>query len=69
MNLKFNQETEVNMTDKIKQFLCGLTHHKFKSVDTDCKYDGVTKTYTITETCYNCGKKFSFTAPSKNFRM
>lgn len=52
---------------KIKQFLCGLTNHKFKSNDTDCKYDSVNKTYTITETCCRCGKKFSFAAPAKNF--
>ena len=57
---------EVEMK-KIKQFLCGLTNHKFKSNDTDCKYDDVNKTCTITETCCKCGKKFSFTAPSKNF--
>ena len=57
------------MNKKVKQFLCGLTSHKFKSDDTDCKYDSVNKTYTITETCYKCGKKFSFTAPSKNFGL
>ena len=55
--------------NKLKQFLCGLTNHKFKSNDTDCKYDDVNKTCTITETCCKCGKKFSFTAPSKNFGM
>jgi hypothetical protein len=57
------------MINKIKQFLCGLTNHKFKSNDTDCKYDDANKTCTITETCCKCGKKFSFTAPSKNFGM
>ncbi len=54
--------------NKIKQFLCGLTGHKFNN-NTDCKYDEENKTYTITETCYKCGKKFSFTAPSKNFGL
>lgn len=57
------------MTNKLKQFLCGLTNHKFKSSDTDCKYDDVNKICAITETCCRCGKKFSFTTPSKNFGM
>ena len=67
-NNSFKQKMEKNMS-KIKQFFCGLTNHKFKSSDTDCKYDDVNKTCTITETCYKCGKKFSFTAPSKNFGL
>ena len=54
---------------RIKQFLCGLKNHKFKSEDTECKHDEVNKTFTITETCCRCGKKFSFTAPSKNFGL
>lgn len=53
---------------KIIQFLCGLAgNHKFKSNDTDCQYDDANETYTITETCCKCGKKFSFTTLSKNF--
>lgn len=52
---------------QIKQFLCGSTNHRFNNSDTDCKYDAVNKTCTITEICCRCGKKFSFTAPSKNF--
>ena len=63
-----SRKMEKNMS-KIKQFFCGLTNHKFKSSDTDCKYDDVNKTCTITETCYKCGKMFSFTAPSKNFGL
>lgn len=55
--------------NKLKQFLCGLTNHKFKSNDTDCKYDDVNNTCTITETCCKCGKKLSFTAPSKSFGL
>jgi hypothetical protein len=52
---------------RIKQFLCGITYHKFLSKDTESKYDPKNKTITITETCCKCGKKFSFTAPAKNF--
>ena len=55
--------------NKLKQFLCGLTNHKFKSSDTDCKYDDSNNTVTITETCCKCGKKFSYTTSSKNFGM
>lgn len=55
---------------KIKQFLCGLfTNHRFNSFDTDCHYNKEEKTFTITETCCRCGKKFSFTAPEKNFGL
>lgn len=56
----------MNIKTKIKQLLCC---HKFKSTDTDCKYNKTYDTYKITETCYKCGKKFSFTAPSKNFGL
>lgn len=53
---------------KLKQLLCGLTlRHSFKSGDTVCEYDDENKTCTVTETCYRCGKKFSFTAPSRKF--
>lgn len=54
---------------RIKQFLCGLTNHKFKSKDTECKHNEADNTFTITETCCKCGKRFSFTAPSKNFGL
>ena len=56
----------MNIKTKLKQLFC---FHKFKSNDTDCKYSATYDTYTITETCYKCGKKFSFTAPSKNFGL
>ena len=56
------------MNNNLKQFLCGLMNrHSFKLNETVCKYDDENKTCTITETCCRCGKKFSFTAPSKNF--
>ena len=29
--------------NKLKQFLCGLTNHKFKSNDTNCKFDWLSK--------------------------
>ena len=32
---------------------------KFKSSDTESKWNDKEKTYTITETCYKCGKKYS----------
>lgn len=52
----------------IKRLKCILTGGcKFKSSDTNCVYDDKNKICTITETCYKCGKKHSFTAPSKNF--
>lgn len=56
----------MNIKTKLKQLFC---IHKFKCSDTDCKYSATYDTYTITETCYKCGKKFSFTAPSKNFGL
>lgn len=52
---------------KLKQFLCGLTGHKFKSGDTYCKYDEIDCTFTIMETCCRCGKKYSFIAPEEDF--
>ena len=54
---------------KIKQFICGLFNHKFNNIDTDCKWDEKEDTYTITEICCRCGKRFSFTAPAKNFGL
>lgn len=57
------------MKTKIKQLLCGITQHQFKSVDTDSKYDNEKDTITITETCCRCGKQFSFTAPSRCFGL
>lgn len=56
------------MNNNLKQFLCGLmTGHSFKDKDTVCEYNDEDKTCMVTETCYRCGKKFSFTAPSKSF--
>lgn len=57
------------MKNKLKQFLCGLAHHKFKDTDTKCQYDSEKDEYTITETCCRCGKKFSFSAPAKKFGL
>lgn len=54
---------------KIKQFLCGLTHHRFQSGKSKCEYNKQTDEYTITDTCVRCGKQFSFTAPAKNFGL
>lgn len=59
----------IDKRTKLKQSLCGLTNHYFLSNDTECKYDKTNKTYTITETCCKCGKKYSFTAPAKNFGL
>lgn len=54
----------------MKRIACFLTGgHKFKDRDTECRYDNGIKLYTITETCCKCGKKFSFSAPSKNFGL
>lgn len=52
---------------KIRQFLCEITQHKFKSVDKHCYYNANDDTFTITETCCRCGKQFSFTASSECF--
>lgn len=58
------------MNDRIKQFLCGLfTSHRLNDTDRECKYNDKDKTFTITETCCKCGKKFSFTAPERNFGL
>lgn len=50
-----------NCIRKIKQFICGLTHHRFKAGKTMCEYDEQTGKYKITEHCMRCGKEFSFT--------
>ena len=42
---------------------------KFKSSDTQCHCDDKKKEVTITETCYKCGRKYSFTATYKQFGM
>ena len=43
-----------------KRIKCILTGGcKFKSSDTESKCNDKEKTYTITETCYKCGKKYN----------
>lgn len=43
-----------------KRIKCILTGGcKFKSSDTESKCNDKEKTYTITETCYKCGKKYT----------
>lgn len=56
--------------NKAKQFLCGLfTGHCLKDTDRKCEYNEEDKTFTITETCCRCGKKFSFTEHEKKFGL
>lgn len=57
------------MKTKLKQFLCGIARHKFRSTDVDCQYNVEDDTFTVTQTCCRCGKQFSFTAPSENFGL
>lgn len=52
-----------NCIRKIKQFTCGLTHHRFKCGKMRCEYNEKTGKYKITEQCMRCGKEFSFTFP------
>lgn len=53
-----------------RQDLCGLLGgHRFSSVDTDVHYDPENGKFTITETCFKCGKKFSFTTTEKAFGL
>lgn len=52
-------------TKRIKRFLTG--GHMFRSCDTESKCNDKEKTCTITETCYKCGKQFSFTGTYKQF--
>lgn len=52
----------------MNRILCILTGGcKFKSCDTKCHCDDEKKEVTITETCYKCGKKYSFTDTYKHF--
>ena len=67
--LRYRERCCVKMKLKIKQFICGLFNHKFNNIDTDCKWNEKECTYTITEICCRCGKRFSFTAQSKNFGL
>ena len=51
---------------RIKRIFCIITGGcKFKG-GAECHIDN-NDMVTITETCYKCGKTFSFTAPYKNF--
>ena len=64
------KKNRIGKVKKMKRIKCFLTGGcKFKSTDTQSKYDDETKEVTITETCYKCGKKYSFTAPIKNFGL
>lgn len=54
---------------RIKQFLCGILGHKFKTCDPKREYDRATKLYTITDVCCHCGKRFSFKTLMKNFEI
>lgn len=51
----------------IKQFLCKLAGHCYKSNDAECKYDKATKLYAVTETCSRCGKQHSFKTLTKKY--
>ena len=54
----------------MNRILCILTGGcKFKSGETQCDCDDKNKEITITETCYKCGKKYSFTGTYKQFGM
>lgn len=57
------------MSKKWKQRLCGFigSGHGFRNSDTKSIYNEKDYTITIIETCYKCGKTFSFTAPMRNF--
>ncbi len=50
---------------RIKCILSG--GHRYRDSDTQSYCDDKKKECTITEKCYKCGKKSSFTAPYKNF--
>lgn len=55
---------------KMNRITCFLTGgHKFKSGDTQCHCDDDKKICIITETCFKCGKQFSFSATYKQFGM
>lgn len=52
------------------RFLCWLTGGcKFKAGETECHCNDKTKMVTITETCYKCGKKYSFTSDYAHFNI
>ena len=51
--------------NRIKCLLTG--GHKFKTGETQTYCNDKEKMCTITETCYKCGKKFSFSATYKYF--
>lgn len=54
----------------MNRITCFLTGgHKFKSGDTQCHCDDDKKICIITETCFKCGKQFSFSATYKQFGM
>lgn len=58
------------MKAKLRQFLCGIfTGHILNDIDRKCDYNEKDKTFTITEHCSKCGKKFSFTAPESKFGL
>ena len=52
-------------TKRIKCLLTG--GHRFKSCDAKTECNDKEKTFTITGTCYKCGKQFSFTGTYKQF--
>lgn len=62
--MNFSGKRRVN----VNRLMCLLTGgHKFKSGSTLAHCDDKIKMCTITETCYKCGKQFSFSATYKNF--
>ena len=54
----------------MNRLMCLLTGgHKFKSGSTLAHCDDKIKMCTITETCYKCGKQFSFSTTYKAFEI
>lgn len=53
----------------IKQFLCKLAGHCYKSNDAERRYDKATKLYAVTETCCRCGKQKTFSMLTKNYSI
>lgn len=49
------------MRIKLKQLLCGATHHNnFRDIVIDCKIDHDKNEIIVTQTCCNCKKQFTY---------
>lgn len=46
------------MFERLRKRFC---RHRFRPIDTMCKWNEQEEGFTITETCFKCGKQFSFT--------